>query len=72
MIKVWPGATEYRDLEPGGVPVEGLGLAIWIEKAEIDRLLAEYNPASSTSPLAGDCRPIVRAILDAIMEVANG
>lgn len=72
MIKVWIGATEYRDLEPGGIPVEGLPISMWIDKVEIDRLLAEYNPASSTSPLAGDCRPIVRAILDAIIEVQNG
>ena len=40
-----------------------------IDAAELDRLLAAYDPNSGTSPGVADCRPIVRAILDKIKEV---
>jgi len=65
-FKVQVGGAEWRDLTPGGIPVEGLSMAVWIEKAELDRLLAAYDPNSSTSPSVADARPIVRAILDAV------
>lgn len=61
------GDSEWRDLTPGGVPVEGTPLSLWIEGAELARLLAAYDPASSTSPSVADARPVLRAILDAVL-----
>lgn len=37
--------------------------------AEMSDLLANYDPASGTSPSVTYCRPIVRAMLDAVKEV---
>lgn len=42
-----------------------------IDAAELDRLLAAYDPNSGTSPAVADCRPLVRAILDAIVASRN-
>jgi hypothetical protein len=61
------GAAEWRDLTPGGVPVEGTPVSLWIEAAELARLIAAYDPASSTSPSVSDARPVLRAILDAVL-----
>lgn len=42
-----------------------------ISAGELDRLLAAYDPNSATSPVVADCRPLVRAILDAIVASRN-
>ena len=41
-------------------------VCVRIEKAELDRLLAAYDPNSGTSPSVSDARPVLRAILDAV------
>lgn len=61
------GAPDWRDLTPGGVPAEGVPLSLWIERGELDRLLGAYAPQNASSPLVGDCRPLVREVLDAIL-----
>ena len=66
-IKVLVGGAEWRDLIPGGIPAEGLSMALWIEKAELDRLLAAYDPNSGTSPGVADARPVLRALLAAVI-----
>lgn len=38
---------------------------------ELDPLLAAYDPGSATSPPVADCRPLVRAILDAVLASRN-
>ena len=35
--------------------------------AEVDRQLAAYDPASGTSPSVANARPVLRAILDAML-----
>jgi hypothetical protein len=40
-------------------------------QTEMDDLLANYDAVSATSPSVTYCRPIVRAILDRVKEVAN-
>jgi hypothetical protein len=47
-------------------------VCIRFDQAELDALLAAYNPASGTSPSATECRPVVRAILDAIIAAEEG
>ena len=47
-----------------GEDVEVVYTAIWIPLSEIKVLLSHYDSNSGTSPSVGDCRPIVRAILD--------
>ena len=42
-----------------------------ISAAELDRILASYDPNSGTSPGVADCRPLVRAILDAVLASRN-
>ena len=37
--------------------------------AEMQRLLAAYDPASSTSPGVADARPVLRSQLNAVLEV---
>lgn len=46
-------------------------LTLRIDAAELDRLLAAYDPGSATSPPVADCRPLVRAILDAVKASRN-
>ncbi len=43
-------------------------VCVRIERSELDRLLAAYDPASGTSPGVADARPVLRAILDAVIE----
>jgi len=43
------------------------GVSVSLLLSDVDTLLAAYNPASSTSPPVADCRPVLRAILDAII-----
>jgi len=38
-------------------------------QTEMDDLLANYDAASATSPGVTYCRPVLRAILDAVKEV---
>jgi hypothetical protein len=66
------GAAEWRDLTPGGTPAEGTPLSLWIEGSELDRLLAAYDPSSGTSPSVSDARPVLRAILDAVLAARSG
>lgn len=47
-----------------GEDVQVVYTAVWIPLSEIQVLLSHYDPQSGTSPSVGDCRPIVRAILD--------
>lgn len=66
------GPPEYRDLTPGGVSSEGTPLSLWIDRTELDRLLAAYDPSSGTSPSVSDARPVLRAILDAVLAAQGG
>jgi hypothetical protein len=43
---------------------------VQFDQTELDGLLAAYEPESGTSPSCGDCRPILRAILNAALEAA--
>lgn len=56
--------TISRPDEPGG---QLTSVVVRIDKAELDRLLAAYDPNSSTSPSVSDARPVLRAILDAVL-----
>ena len=47
---------------------EGKEITLTFTEQEIADLLAVYDPASSTSPSVSYCRPIVKEILDAILE----
>jgi len=46
---------------------EGWAVQVVLTEDEVAQLTAAYDPASSTSPSVTVCRPIVRAILDAII-----
>jgi hypothetical protein len=50
--------------QPGSTVIS---VCVRIEKAELDRLLAAYDPNSGTSPSVSDARPVLRAILDAVI-----
>ena len=56
--------TIDRPDEPGG---KLTSVVVRIDKVELDRLLAAYDPASGTSPSVADARPVLRAILDAVI-----
>ena len=51
---------------PNGVE-PGWSLMVTFTDAEMSDLLANYDPASGTSPSVTYCRPIVRAMLDALL-----
>lgn len=53
-----------RDDEPGGVLHS---IVIRVDEVELNRLLAAYDPNSGTSPGVADARPVLRAILDAVI-----
>lgn len=61
------GPREYRDITPGGETAEGRSVVVWVASTEISRLLAAYSPQNTSSPLVGDCRPLVREVLDAFL-----
>jgi hypothetical protein len=61
------GDSEWRDLTPGGIAAEGRSVVVWLESAELTRLLAAYDPNSGTSPSVADARPVLREILDAVI-----
>lgn len=58
---------EYQTEE--GVYKTGHSVSIVLSEEEVQILLAEYDPASATSPSVATCRPIVRAILERIVSV---
>lgn len=45
---------------------DGVAVTIIFSEDEVETLLSIYDPTYVSSPSAGDCRPIVRLILDAI------
>ena len=55
---------------PNGVE-PGWSLMVTFTDAEMSDLLANYDPASGTSPSVTYCRPIVRAMLDAVKGVQS-
>ncbi len=42
-------------------------ITLQFDMTELERLLAAYEPASGTSPTVGDCRPVLRTILNAVL-----
>jgi hypothetical protein len=46
----------------------GTAVTICFSQEELERLLAAYEPNSGTSPTIGDARPVLRAILNAVLE----
>lgn len=57
----------------GGIDLyDGWSLTCTFTDAEMAELLAAYDPASSTSPAVTVCRPIVRAMLDAVLAAQQG
>lgn len=57
----WTATSENHE---GG---EVSSFNVKIDKIELARLLAAYSPQSGTSPVVSDCRPLVRAVLDAAL-----
>jgi len=45
---------------------DGVAVTIIFSEDEVETMLSLYDPTYVSSPSAGDCRPIVRLILDAI------
>lgn len=57
----------------GGIDLySGWALTCTFTDSELAELLAAYDPASSTSPAVTVCRPIVRAMLDAVLAAQQG
>lgn len=50
---------------------EVISVNVKIDKVEAQRLLAAYSPQSAMSPGVSDCRPLARAVLDAILAAAQ-
>jgi len=46
---------------------EGWAIQVVFSEDEVALITSAYDPASSTSPSTAVCRPIVRAILNAII-----
>jgi hypothetical protein len=64
-------ATEARQGDvwgPNGIE-PGWTVTVQFTDAEMADLLANYDPSSGTSPGVTYCRPVLRAILDAVKEV---
>lgn len=53
--------------DSNGLGVEVVVVSFAIEKSELARLQAAYDPNSSTSPSVSDARPVLRALLDALL-----
>ena len=53
---------------PNGIE-QGWTVTVTYTDAEMADLLANYDPASGTSPSVTYCRPTVRAMLDAVKGV---
>jgi hypothetical protein len=54
-------------IEDDGTEKEIVLVHLYIPKSEVLDLASRYNSESSTSPSIGDARPVLRAILDAII-----
>lgn len=66
-------ATEARQGDvwgPNGIE-PGWTVTVQFTDAEMNDLLANYDPNSGTSPGVAAARPVLRAILDRVKEVAN-
>ena len=48
-------------------PVYGWIITVTFTDDEMQAILAQYDPASATSPSVTVCRPIVRPMLDAVL-----
>lgn len=46
---------------------DGVKVEVVMTYDEVRNLLASYDPGSSTSPSTAVCRPVVRAMLDAVI-----
>jgi len=46
----------------------GWSVSVVLSEDEVTLLLAEYDPYSSTSPPVAACRPIIRAILNSLLD----
>lgn len=57
-------AEGSNGIEPGWV------VGMTFTEPELAALLAAYDPSSGTSPSCGECRPVLRAILNAALEAA--
>ena len=69
MIKVKGWESEILpDDNDREVSISGQTFSLFISDAELVSLLDAYEPSSGTSPPVGDCRPIVRTILNALLE----
>jgi hypothetical protein len=53
---------------PEGDDYTAVNATLVLSTAEAADLMASYDPSSGTSPAAAVCRPVVRAILDAIRD----
>jgi len=53
--------------EPGAIPSEGKTFTIWLSDTDLNDLLSRYEPSSGTSPSVSDARPVLRALLDALL-----
>jgi hypothetical protein len=65
--------TEARQTDvfgPNGIEA-GWTVIVTYTDAEMADLLANYDPASGTSPSVTYCRPTVRTILDAVKGATN-
>ena len=65
--------TEARQTDvfgPNGIE-QGWTVTVTYTDAEMADLLANYDPASGTSPSVTYCRPTVRAMLDAVKGVQS-
>lgn len=51
---------------PTGIE-EGWSITVTFTDSEMADILAQYDPASPTSPSVTVCRPIVRPMLDAVL-----
>jgi hypothetical protein len=63
---------EGRQLDEVGTDAVGSLFSVWVEDAELQRLLASYDPAVGTSPGVADARPVLRAILNAALAAQGG
>lgn len=64
--QVRESGVTVEDTDGTQIDTEGFIIPIIIPLSEVAELLANYDPASSTSPLVAYSRPLSRAILDAL------
>jgi hypothetical protein len=68
IVKGWAPECLPDPDNTDGMSLEGKTFEVFITNDELLRILASYDPESGTSPGVADCRPIVRAILNAAKE----